>query len=120
MAPRSASPSPNRAPSEADLSPKLINALPKIERQIPEISLTPGRSLIKIQDPIPTKIGWVFTRTTELATEVYLRELIQKAKWRLRRTPERSNHPISDFLQSFQTFRRHAKGSTIREAKTIR
>jgi hypothetical protein len=81
-----------------------MNTLPRTEREIPKIILTPSRSLRKIHDPIPTKIGWVETRTTELATEVYFREPIQKAKWRLRKTPEIISHPIPDLLQLFQAF----------------
>ena len=41
---------------------------------------------------MPTKMGWVVTRTTELATEAYFKEAIHKAKWRLRKRPERKNH----------------------------
>ena len=40
-----------------------------------------------IQDPSPTNTGLIFTITTELATEVYLREAIQKVKWRARKRP---------------------------------
>jgi hypothetical protein len=53
---------------------------------------------------IKTKMGWVVTRTTELATEVYFREAIQKAKWRLRKRPERRNHPISFLSHPLHVF----------------
>lgn len=41
------------------------------------------------------KIGFVVTRTTLLATEVYFKELIQKKKWRDKKTP-----PINARLSS--------------------
>jgi hypothetical protein len=40
------------------------------------------------------RIFLIETETTELATEVYFKEAIQKAKWRLKKRPERRNHPI--------------------------
>jgi hypothetical protein len=46
----------------------------------------------------------VVTRTTELATEVYFREAIQKAKWRLRKRPERRSHRISFFCHPLHVF----------------
>jgi hypothetical protein len=42
-----------------------------------------------------TKIGVVVTKITELATEVYLRELIQKAKWKQRKSPAPAEGRIS-------------------------
>jgi hypothetical protein len=49
-------------------------------------------------------MGWVVTKTTELATEVYFREVIQRAKWRLRRRPERRSHPHAFLSHPFQVF----------------
>jgi len=58
-----------------------------------------------IQDPIPTKIGWVLTKTTELATEVSLSEAIQDAKWAPRNIPDRSSHPRSFLFYPPHTLR---------------
>jgi hypothetical protein len=49
-------------------------------------------------------MGWVVTKTTELATEVYFKEAIQKAKWRLRKRPERRNHLISVLFHPLHGF----------------
>jgi len=44
------------------------------------------------------------TRTTELATDVYLSEAIHEAKWRLRRIPEKMSQATSFFPHPFHTF----------------
>jgi hypothetical protein len=61
--------------------------LPENERIMPRISKTGCFSLKKRDENIPTKIGFVVTRTTLLATEVNFRELIQKKKWSERKRP---------------------------------
>jgi hypothetical protein len=61
----------------------------------------------------------VVTRTTELATEVYFKEAIQKAKWRLKKSPERRSHPILSFSHPFHVFLQQAKGVNMREASII-
>jgi hypothetical protein len=60
------------------------------------------------------------TRTTELATEVYFSDAIQKAKWRLRRIPEKMSQATSFFSHPSQTFLLLlAHGISIKEARTI-
>jgi hypothetical protein len=44
----------------------------------------------KITEPRPTNRGLVVTSTTEAVTVVKLKEAIQVAKWRPRKTPESS------------------------------
>jgi hypothetical protein len=42
-----------------------------------------------------TKIGLVVTKITELATEVYCKEVIHRAKWKQRNSPARREGRIS-------------------------
>ena len=86
---------------------------------MPIMRFHPGLSPKKSHAPIPTKIGWVVTKTTELATEVYFSEAIQKAKWRPSRIPEKATQRISPLLHGFQIRPWQAKGTRIRDARTI-
>ena len=61
--------------------------LPEKERIIPSMSSAGCFSLKKRYENNPTKMGFVATRTTLLATDVNFSELIQKEKWRDRKNP---------------------------------
>jgi hypothetical protein len=61
--------------------------LPKKERMIPMMTSAGCFSLKKRYENNPTKMGFVATRTTLLATDVNFSELIQKKKWRERKNP---------------------------------
>jgi hypothetical protein len=60
------------------------------KKRTPEI-----RSFRRKVEARPTKIGLVVTKITELATEVYCREVIHRAKWKQRNNPARREGIIS-------------------------
>lgn len=69
-----------------------------------------------------THSGAVVTMTTELATEVYSKELIQVAKWRANNTPDNEIKIQCLFVNVFISSRDliNAKGNMTRAAKSIR
>src|SRR5436309_15897059 len=83
---------PRRARASPDIdeppkSPPPMRAVPTKPSPMPTQPAVGRRSLKKILETTPTNIGVVETRTTEEATVVRSRELIQLAKWMLRNTP---------------------------------
>jgi len=74
--------------------------LPHIEKTNPIKIQRVNFSFKNIGEKIATHKGAVVTRTTELATLVYSRDVIQKAKWNAKKMPDNANkdrvlHPVN-------------------------
>jgi hypothetical protein len=97
-------------------------AAPAMAAAIPTTVQADIRSRRKSHEAAPTKSGVVETSRTELVTEVYFRELIQRAKWRARQTPEiampRLSRNVQDRISRHD--RRRATGSRINAANDSR
>jgi hypothetical protein len=121
-----------RAPPRARISPQAewvdwaksespITIAPVMVKRMARVMKGVTLSLKIRYDPSPTKTGWMFTMTTELATDVYFREAIQKAKWRAKKIPVRKSsfhrpRRISPYLPGV----RRAIGARMREARPSR
>jgi len=89
-------------------------------RAIPHAKGPVIRSLKKKCEMRAQNTGMVVTRTTELATDVYLSEAIQVTKWRHRKTPEAARRGQFSLLIRRYLLSWKAYGVRIKEANARR
>ncbi len=80
------------------LSPTTRIIHPTMDNTVPNINgFVSGSFRMKVE-PRATTTGFIVTRTNELATEVVLRDVIQKAKWSARKKPaHQTDFQLIDF-----------------------